>query len=51
MYPLQAWAPKPSVPFLGQLAEQCVNYCGADLRALCTEAALRALRRTYPEVG
>jgi len=27
-----------------------VGYCGADLKALCTEAALRALRRRYPQI-
>ena len=26
------------------------GYCGADLRALCTEAALLALRRRYPQI-
>jgi len=26
------------------------GYCGADLRALCTEAALRAVRRHYPQI-
>jgi SpoVK/Ycf46/Vps4 family AAA+-type ATPase len=27
-----------------------VGYCGADLKALCTEAALRAVRRRYPQI-
>jgi ATPase family AAA domain-containing protein 2 len=27
-----------------------VGYCGADLKALCTEAAMRALRRRYPQI-
>ncbi len=27
-----------------------MGYCGADLRALCTEAALQALRRKYPQI-
>jgi len=27
-----------------------LGYCGADLKALCTEAALRALRRRYPQI-
>jgi len=27
-----------------------IGYCGADLKALCTEAALRALRRRYPQI-
>ena len=26
------------------------GYCGADVRALCTEAALLALRRRYPQI-
>ena len=27
-----------------------MGYCGADLRSLCTEAALFALRRRYPQI-
>ena len=27
-----------------------VGYCGADMKALCTEAALHALRRRYPQI-
>ncbi len=27
-----------------------MGYCGADLKALCAEAALAALRRCYPQV-
>ncbi|KAI2522564.1 ATAD2B isoform 5, partial [Pan troglodytes] len=38
------WNPKLSDAFLGELAEKCVGYCGADIKALCTEAALIALR-------
>ncbi len=26
------------------------GYCGADLKSLCTEAALHALRRRYPQI-
>lgn len=26
------------------------GYCGADIKALCTEAALKALRRRYPQI-
>lgn len=26
------------------------GYCGADIKALCTEAALVALRRRYPQI-
>lgn len=36
--------------FLAELAEHTGGYCGADLKALCTEAALRALRRCYPQI-
>lgn len=31
-------------------ANACAGFGGADMKALCTEAALRALRRTYPQV-
>nr|XP_056712870.1 ATPase family AAA domain-containing protein 2B [Euleptes europaea] len=44
------WNPKLSDPFLGELAEKCVGYCGADIKALCTETALIALRRRYPQI-
>ncbi|KAF1777387.1 P-loop containing nucleoside triphosphate hydrolase [Phytophthora cactorum] len=36
--------------FLTELAEQIVGYCGADIKALCAEAALCSLRRVYPQV-
>lgn len=44
------WNPKPLQSFLEELAEKCVGYCGADIKALCTEAALFALRRRYPQI-
>ncbi|XP_044027436.1 ATPase family AAA domain-containing protein 2-like isoform X2 [Siniperca chuatsi] len=44
------WKPPPSEDFLDELAERCVGYCGADVRAVCTEAALCALRRRYPQI-
>ncbi|XP_068609692.1 ATPase family AAA domain-containing protein 2B [Brachionichthys hirsutus] len=44
------WDPKLSEPFVDELAEKCVGYCGADIKALCTEAALVALRRRYPQI-
>lgn len=44
------WYPAPSDGLLDQVAEDCAGYCGADLRALCTEAALNAIRRRYPEI-
>ncbi|XP_029976101.1 ATPase family AAA domain-containing protein 2-like [Salarias fasciatus] len=44
------WTPCPSEDFLEELAARCVGYCGADIRAVCTEAALCALRRRYPQI-
>jgi len=35
---------------LQYLSEQSVGYCGADLEALCREAFLAAVRRTYPQI-
>lgn len=45
-----SWQPKLSKEFSLQLADKCVGYCGADIKALCTEAALFALRRRYPQI-
>ncbi|KAG7225277.1 hypothetical protein INR49_014676 [Caranx melampygus] len=36
--------------FLFGLPDREVSYCGADIRAVCTEAALCALRRRYPQI-
>ncbi|NXT42576.1 ATAD2 protein, partial [Pelecanoides urinatrix] len=44
------WTPKPLDVFLEELAEKCVGYCGADIKSLCAEAALCALRRRYPQI-
>ncbi|KAG6946161.1 hypothetical protein JG688_00016184 [Phytophthora aleatoria] len=44
------WKPPLSDRFLTELAEQIVGYCGADIKALCAEAALCSLRRVYPQV-
>ncbi|NWS66509.1 ATAD2 protein, partial [Crotophaga sulcirostris] len=44
------WTPKPRDAFLEELAEKCVGYCGADIKFLCAEAALCALRRRYPQI-
>jgi SpoVK/Ycf46/Vps4 family AAA+-type ATPase len=35
---------------LDELAAATAGYCGADLKALCSEAALRAVRRRYPQI-
>lgn len=44
------WTPQPSEAFLEALADKCVGYCGADIKAVCSEAALCALRRRYPQI-
>ncbi|MGH0164133.1 UNVERIFIED_CONTAM: hypothetical protein FKN15_055258 [Acipenser sinensis] len=44
------WNPKPSDGFLEELADKCVGYCGADIKSVCAEAALCALRRHYPQI-
>ncbi|KAI1167547.1 hypothetical protein F5B18DRAFT_444657 [Nemania serpens] len=36
--------------FKMSLAKDAKGYGGADLRALCTEAALNAIQRTYPQI-
>ncbi|KAL5539523.1 hypothetical protein UlMin_045178 [Ulmus minor] len=44
------WKCPPSKELKLELAASCVGYCGADLKALCTEAAIRAFREKYPQV-
>ncbi|RDA90068.1 hypothetical protein CP533_2916 [Ophiocordyceps camponoti-saundersi (nom. inval.)] len=39
-----------SEAFRTSLAEKTKGYGGADLRALCTEAALNSIQRTYPQI-
>jgi SpoVK/Ycf46/Vps4 family AAA+-type ATPase len=46
----RGWAPPPSPALLADLAAATPGHAGADLRALCTEAALAALRRRYPQI-
>ncbi|KAI1384540.1 AAA-domain-containing protein [Hypoxylon trugodes] len=36
--------------FKMSLAKETKGYGGADLRAMCTEAALNAIQRTYPQI-
>lgn len=44
------WQP-PVPPGLSEdIAKRCVGYCGADIKALCAEAALCSLKRKYPQV-
>ncbi|KAJ3072638.1 ATPase AAA domain-containing protein 2 [Podochytrium sp. JEL0797] len=44
------WTPPMPEKLLNDLAHSTRGYCGADVRALCTEAALNAVRRLYPEI-
>ncbi|KAK7262577.1 hypothetical protein RJT34_30151 [Clitoria ternatea] len=44
------WKHPPPNELKKELAASCVGYCGADLKALCTEAAIRAFRQKYPQV-
>ncbi|XP_051574351.1 ATPase family AAA domain-containing protein 2-like isoform X2 [Myxocyprinus asiaticus] len=44
------WDPQLSDVFLEVLADKCVGYCGADIKSVCAEAALCALRRRYPQI-
>uniref|UniRef100_A0A1B6EE35 Tat-binding homolog 7 n=2 Tax=Clastoptera arizonana TaxID=38151 RepID=A0A1B6EE35_9HEMI len=44
------WEYPPSAVTLNHLAEMSVGYCGSDLRALCSEAVIQALRRRYPQI-
>ncbi|PON38472.1 Spastin [Trema orientale] len=44
------WKHPPPKDLKLELAASCVGYCGADLKALCTEAAIRAFREKYPQV-
>lgn len=44
------WPNPPSGNLLDRLAKATNGYCGADLKALCTEAVLSGLRRRYPQV-
>ncbi|KAJ9547274.1 hypothetical protein OSB04_019817 [Centaurea solstitialis] len=44
------WKRPPLKELKLELAASCVGYCGADLKALCTEAAIRAFREKYPQV-
>jgi len=46
----RGWEPPLADEFKDQLAKLTKGYGGADLRALCTEAALNAMQRTYPQI-
>lgn len=44
------WNIPPNDILISHLAEHAAGYCGSDLRALCSEAVIQGLRRTYPQV-
>lgn len=44
------WNPPLTSEELNSLAVMTRGYNGADVKALCTEAALHAVRRTYPQI-
>lgn len=44
------WDPPLSKDFLEKVAHLTKGYGGADLRALCTEAALNSIQRRYPQI-
>lgn len=44
------WKEPPTEELCKELAASCVGYCGADLKALCTEAAIGAFRKKYPQI-
>jgi SpoVK/Ycf46/Vps4 family AAA+-type ATPase len=44
------WEPPLQPEMKDQLAELTKGYGGADLRALCTEAALNAVQGTFPQI-
>ncbi|KAJ3063076.1 ATPase AAA domain-containing protein 2B, partial [Quaeritorhiza haematococci] len=44
------WRPEVEEGLKDQLARETRGYCGADVKNLCTEAALNAVRRTYPQI-
>eukprot|EP01083_Nonionella_stella_P270437 915815_1 len=46
----KTWKPALSKNFVDLIAERCVGYCGADIKALVTEASLKAVRRRYPQI-
>lgn len=47
---IKKWKNPPPDDLLQTLADQATGYCGSDLKALCTEAVIQGLKRTYPQI-
>ncbi len=46
----KSWNPSLPESLINELASKSAGYCGADLKALCTEASLLAMRRAFPQL-
>ena len=46
----KGWNPPLDKSFIEKLASLTKGYGGADIKALCTEAALNAVQRRYPQI-
>ncbi|KAK9238144.1 P-loop containing nucleoside triphosphate hydrolase protein [Lipomyces kononenkoae] len=46
----KGWEPPLDKSFIAEVATLTKGYGGADLRALCTESALNAIQRRYPQI-
>ena len=46
----KTWTPPIEPTLIEFLADKSIGYSGADLKGLCAEAALNALKRRYPQV-
>ena len=46
----RGWEPALDPKFKEDLAEMTKGYGGSDLRALCTEAVINAVQRSYPQI-
>lgn len=46
----RGWEPAMEDNFKNDLADLTKGYGGSDLRALCTEAVINAVQRTYPQI-
>ncbi|XP_011505314.1 PREDICTED: ATPase family AAA domain-containing protein 2-like isoform X2 [Ceratosolen solmsi marchali] len=47
---VKKWSNPPDDHLLQLLADKATGYCGSDLKALCTEAVIQGLKRTYPQI-